>query len=127
MWFTDQNSKPLELADDDVCETCNTNSQIKFKTTMLKSSLYDYSDAHILVKGVITVVWQRADASVRAADRNNKQYFKTAWFTDHVSEINNTQANNAKDFDVIIPMYNLVEYSDNYSKTSVKFVAILWR
>ena len=126
MWFTDQNSKPLEL-DDDACETCNTNSQIKFKTTMLKSSLYDYSDAHILVKGVITVVWQRADASVRAADRNNKQYFKTAWFTDHVSEINNTQANNAKDFDVIIPMYNLVEYSDNYSKTSVKFVAILWR
>ena len=35
-----------------------------------------------------------------------------------MSEINNTQIDNAKDIDVVMPMYNLIEYSDNYSKTS---------
>ena len=39
---------------DDARGTYNTNSQIKFKTTVLKSSLCDYSDAYILVKGTIT-------------------------------------------------------------------------
>ena len=38
-------------------------------------------------------------------------------FTDYISEINNTQVNNAKDIDAVMPMYNLIEYSDNYSKT----------
>ena len=39
-------------------------------------------------------------------------------FTDCISEINNTQIDNVKDIDVIMPIYNLMEYSDNYSKTS---------
>ena len=39
-------------------------------------------------------------------------------FADCISEINNTQIDNAKDIDVVIPMYNLIEYNDNYSKTS---------
>ena len=39
-------------------------------------------------------------------------------FTDCISEINNTQIDNAKDIDLVMPMYNLIEYSDNYSKTS---------
>ena len=39
-------------------------------------------------------------------------------FTDCRSEINNTQIDNAKDLDVVMPMYNLIEYSENYSKTS---------
>ena len=39
-------------------------------------------------------------------------------FTDYVSEINNIQINNAKYLDVLMPMYNIIEYSDNYSKTS---------
>ena len=38
--------------------------------------------------------------------------------TDYISEINNTQTDNAKHIDVIMPMYNLIEYNDNYSKTS---------
>ena len=41
-----------------------------------------------------------------------------ALFTDSISEINNTQIDNTKDIDVIMPMYNLTEYSCNYSKTS---------
>ena len=98
--------------------TYNVNSQIKFKTTMLKSSLCDYSDAYILVEGAITVN-NTADADADANNTNTKVIFKNcAPFTNCISEINNTQADNAKDTDIVMPMYNLIEYSDNYSKTS---------
>ena len=76
---------------------------------MLKSSLCDYSDAYILVKGTISVV-NTADAEV---------IFKNcALFTDWISEISNTQIDNARDIDVVRAIYNLIEKSDNYSKTS---------
>ena len=98
--------------------TYNVNSQIRLKTTMLKSSLCDYSDAHILVKGTITVN-NTATADADANNTNKKVIFKNcAPFTICVSEINNTQVHNAKDIDIVMPMYNLIEYSDNYSKTS---------
>ena len=83
---------------DDVRGLYNTNSQIKFKTSMLKSTLCDYSDAYILVSGTITVVGAGADDAARALDRNNKQAI-------------------SKNF-VAMPMYNLIEYRDNYSRTS---------
>ena len=51
---------------------CNTNSDIRFKTTMLKSSLCDYSDAYILVKEKATVTGARNDAAARQADERNK-------------------------------------------------------
>ena len=97
----------------------NVNSQIKFKTTMLKSSLCDYSDAYILVKGTITIEGAGADAAARQADERDKDViFKNcAPFTNCISEINNTQVDNAKDIDIVMPMYNLIEYSDNYAKT----------
>ena len=47
---------------------------------------------------------------------NNKKTF--ALFTDCISEINNTEIDNAKYVDVVMPMYNFIEYDDNYSKTS---------
>ena len=53
--------------------TYNTNNQIKFKTSMLKSSFSDYSDAFILVTGTITAIGAGADAVSIAADRNNQQ------------------------------------------------------
>ena len=53
--------------------TYNQNSQIKFKTTMLKSSLSDYIDDYILVKGTVTVVEKGGDAAATTPDRNNKQ------------------------------------------------------
>ena len=100
--------------------TYNVNSQIKFKTTMLKSSLCDYSDTYILVKGTITITGEGADAAARQADERDKgEVFKNcAPFTNCISEINNTQVDNAKDIDIVMPMYNLIEYSDNYAKTS---------
>ena len=96
----------------------NVNSQIKFKTTMFKSSLCHYSDAYILVKGTISVN-NTAAAGVAANNNDRKVIFKNcAPFTNCISEINNTQVDNAKDIDIVIPMYNLIEYSDNYEKTT---------
>ena len=85
---------------------------------MLKSSLCDYSDAYILVKGTISV--NNTAAAGTAVNNNDKKViFKNcASFTNCISEINNTQIDNAKDIDIVMPMYNLIEYSDNYAKTS---------
>ena len=85
---------------------------------MLKSSLCDYSDAHILVKGTISVN-NTAAAGAAANNTNRKVIFKNcAPFTNCISEINNMQIDNAKDIDIVMPMYNLIEYSDNYAKTT---------
>ena len=98
----------------------NVNSQIKFKTTILKSSLCDYSDAYILVKGTVIINERGADASARQADERDKgvAFKNCAPFINCISEINNTQIDNAKDIDIVMPMYNLIENSDNYAKTS---------
>ena len=98
----------------------NTNSDIRFKTIMITSSLCDYSDAFILVKGTITITGAGADATARQADERNKGViFKNCTpFVNCKTEINNIEIDNGKDIDKVMPMYNLIEYSDNYSKTS---------
>ena len=105
---------------DESRETYNVNSQVKFKTTMLKSGLCDYSDAYILVKGKITITGAGDDAAARQADKRHKgvAFKNCAPFTSCISEINNTQIDNWKDIGIIMPMYNLIEYSDNYVKAS---------
>ena len=87
---------------------------------MLKSSLCDYSNAYILVKGRITITGAGADTAARQADERDKGViFKNcAPFINCKTEINNTEIDNAKDIDIVIQMYDLIEYSDNYSKTS---------
>ena len=97
-----------------------TNADIKFKTTMLKSDLCDYADAYIFFKGTITITGAGADATARQADERNKGViFKNCVpFTKCISIINNTDIDNAQDIDIVMPMYNLIECSDNYSKTS---------
>ena len=104
---------------DDSRGVYNTNSQIRFKTSMLRSSLYDYSYAYILVSGTITITAAGADDAAKRSDERNKgvMFKNCAPFTDCISEINNTQTDNAKHIDVVMPMYNLILYSDNYSKT----------
>ena len=98
--------------------TYSVNRQINFKTSMLRSILCHYSDAYILLKGNISVN-NTAAADVNANNTNKKVIFKNrAPFTDCISKINNTQVANAKDIDIVMPMYNLIEYSDNFSKTS---------
>ena len=94
----------------------DTNSDIRFKTIMLKSSLCDYSDAHILIKGTITITGAGDAAAVRQADERNKDVI----FKNCSPFINcKRETNNVKDIDMVMLMYNLIEYSDNYFKKSV--------
>ena len=86
---------------------------------MLKSSLRNYSNACIIVIETITVVGAGANEATRDQGKNDKLVvFKScAPFNDCISEMNSTQVHNAKDPDIVMPMYNLIEYSNNYSKT----------
>ena len=86
--------------------------QIRFKTPMSQSDSCDYSDEYIVVKGTITVADpDNTNYNMKSAFRNN------APFISCISEINNALIDNAEDLDIVIPMYNLIEYSKNYSKT----------
>ena len=84
---------------------------------MLKSSLCDYSDVYILVIGKITITGRGHDAAARQADERDKgvAFKNCASFSNCISEINNTEVDDTKDIDVVIPMYNLIQYSDNYA------------
>ena len=89
---------------------------------MLKSRLCDYRDAYILVTIAITVAEVGENETERRTRKERQQRNKgvvinnEAWFTDYISEISNTQVDNAKGLDVVISMYNLIGQSDNYSK-----------
>ena len=100
-------------------ETYNTNKQIRFKTSMLRSDLCDFSDACIVVKGIATV-----SADERDRDEMNRQVIlkNNAPFISCLSKINGILIENAEDLDIVIPMYDLLKYNKNYSKTS----ASLW-
>ena len=95
------------------------NSDTRFKTTMLRSNLCDYADSYILVKVIITITGAGDDAAARRADERNKgvTFKNCAPFTKCINRINNIDIDNAHDFDIVMSMYNLIEYSDNYSKT----------
>ena len=88
--------------------------QIRFKTPMLRSDLCDYSDAYIVVKGEVTVT---------AGNNSSRKYRPVAFknnvpFTNCILKINNVLIDNAEDLDIVMPMYNLLEYSKNYKKTT---------
>ena len=93
------------------------NKQIRFKTSMLRSDLCDFSDAYIVVKGDITLTKTNGRGIIDI--RNRFLAFKNnAPFTNCISKINNVLIDNAEDLDVVMPMYNLLEYSKNYRKTT---------
>ena len=81
---------------------------------MLTSDLCDYCDAYIVVKGTITL-----EGDNDARERNKKLNFKNNTpFRSCTSKINNTFIDNAKDLDIVMTMYNLLEYSDGRSMTT---------
>ena len=85
---------------------------------MLWSSLCDHSGSYIFVKGNI-LVSNTATADADANSTGKKVIFKNcAPLTDYISKIHHTQIDNAKDINIVMQMYNLIEYSDNYSKKS---------
>ena len=79
----------------------------------------DYSEAYILVSGTIRITGAGADLAATQVDEKNKgvTFKNCAPFTNCISEINNTQIDNVKYADVVMPLYDLIEYSNNYSKT----------
>ena len=88
----------------------SNHNSIKFLTSSLESSLYDYSDAYILVTGNITVT---------DGNNNTKVAFKNcAPFENCRTEINDTFIDDADFINITMPMYNIIECSDNYSDTS---------
>ena len=99
-------------------EAYNTNKQIRFKISMLRSDLCDYSNAYIVVKGIVSV-----SAGERDRDEMNRQVLlkNNAPFISCISEINGVLVENAENLDIVMPMFNLLEYSKNYSKTSGSF------
>ena len=94
--------------------TYNMSKPIRFKTSMLRSDLCDYSDAYVWVKGKITVTGPNNNANFdrRLTLKNN------APFISCISKINGELVENAEGLDIVIPMYNLLEYSKNYEKPS---------
>ena len=100
-------------------ETCNTKKQIRFKTSMLRSDLCEFNNAYIVVKGIVTV-----NADERDRDEMNRQVIlkNNAPFISCISKINGVLVENVEDLAIVMPMYNFLEYSKNYSNTS----ASLW-
>ena len=113
----------------------NVNKEIRIKTSMLRSDLCDFSDAYIVVKGNTTVTKKAftADdidapnntaANVIATNTANNNAFgekklvfkNNAPFINCISKINGVKIDNAEDLDIVMPMYNLLEYSKNYKK-----------
>ena len=98
---------------DQTGRNCNINKEIRNKTSILRSDLSNFSDAYIVVEEAITVNG-RAYASNK---RNKSVAFKNnAPFANCISKVNGAQIDNAEDLDVVMPMYNLLEYSKNYKK-----------
>ena len=83
----------------------------------MKSSLCNFSDVNICVIGTITIAGEGADDNAKWLDKG--VLFKDcAPFIDCLNEINNTQMDIAKDLDIVLPVYNLIEYRNIYLKTS---------
>ena len=98
--------------------TYNENKSIRFKTPMLRSNLWDYSDAYILVKGTVTVDGVVNGAQNEIRRRNRPLILKNkAQFVSCMTKTKNEFIEDADDLHIVMPMYNLLEYSKNYRKT----------
>ena len=100
--------------------TYNENKSTRFKTLMLRSNLCDYFDSHILVKGTITVTAPEVNNNANNIrdKRNRLVIFKNnAPFVSCATRINGELIKDADDLDIVMSMYNLLEYSNNYRKT----------
>ena len=98
----------------------NENKSIRFKTPMLRSNLCDYSDAYILVKGTITVTAPGVNNNANnIRDKRNRPLIlnNNAPFVSCITRINGELIEDADDLDIVMPIYNLLEYSKNYRKT----------
>ena len=109
---SDDNKKQIEVYDQSG-ENYNVNKEIRIKTLILKSDSCNYSDAYIVVKETITIITpNNTKRNKRVAFNNNVQFIKC------ISKINDEKIDNAEDLEVVMTMYNLLESSKNYRKTT---------
>ena len=97
--------------------TYNENKSIRFKTPMLRSDLCDYVDAYILVNGTIMVTAPAGASNIRDKKSRSLILKNNVPFFACITKINDELIEDADDLDVVMPMYNLLEYSKNYRKT----------
>ena len=100
--------------------TYNKNKSIRFKTPILRSRLCDYSDAYILVKGSITVTAPGVNNNANnIRDKRNRPLIlkNNAPFVSCITRINGELIEDAVDLDIVMSLYNLLEYSKKYRKT----------
>ena len=112
-WYiiNDENNKNYGINKD---TGANNSDTIKYDTRVLKPNLCDYADAYILIDGTIRAEVTNAAnaAATRLALKN------CAPFTKCNVEINDEHVDTAENLDIVMPMYNLIEYSDNYQDSS---------
>ena len=102
-------TRKWNIANDNSNSNYAASNKISHNTKILKSNLCDYNDAYILVTGGITVV---------AAPATQVAFTNCAPFTKCITKIDGTTTDNAEDLDLVMPVYNLIEYSSNYSQTT---------
>ena len=93
-------------------------NEITYNTEVLKSNLCDYNDAYILERGYITVL---------AAGATQVAFKNCTPFTKCITKIDGTTINHVEDLDIVMPMYNSMEYSSNYSETTGYFLVLFKR
>ena len=106
----------------------NKYKSVRFKTPMLRSNLCDYSDGYILIKGIIMVTAPGANNSVNnIRDKKNTSLIlkNNAPFVSCITRINGELIEDADDLDIVMPMYNLLEYSKNYKKLYDRYIIII--
>ena len=97
----------------------NENKSIRFKTPMLRSDLCDYSDAYKLVNGTITVTANGDNNNANnIRDKKNIPLIlkNNAPFVSCITKVNGELIQDAEDLDIVMPMYNLLEYSTHSRK-----------
>ena len=101
-------TRKLNTVDDNSEASYNATNEVTYNTEALKSSLWDYKDAYIIVRG---------NNSVAAAPETQVAFKDNAPFTKRITKIDETTIDDAEDLDVVMPMKNLIEYSSNHSET----------
>ena len=115
-----EHDKINNLIVNSLSNACNENKSIRFKTPMLRSNLCDYFDAYLLVKGIITATAPGVNNNAdNIRDKRNRPLIlkNNAPFVSCITRINGELIEDADDVDIVMSMYNLLEYSKNYRKT----------
>ena len=110
--------KWIEVKDQNKGSGYDSSKEIRFKASTLRSDLCDYSDAYVVVKGTISLT--NLGSRTNIGDKKNRPLAlkNNVPFISCISKINGELIENAEVLDIVMPMYNLLEYSKNYRKTT---------